>query len=571
MTLLNVLWEAVPDAGAVGRHVWQSTLFVGLCWFAALLLKHHRASIRYSLWLAASVKFLVPFSVLVGVGTYVAEFTNIRVVPEKWAATSNVASQVKAAEPSLSQSALPASIRDNESGRFQQILVGGWLAGVMSVAVWGFVRWRRLAARIGKETLSSDSRLMDMLRRVQSRYGWTKPVRLASSLSSIEPGVRGIVRPVMFLPAGITDQLTEAQLEAIIAHELCHVRRRDNLTSAIHVIVQTIFWFHPIVWWVGSRLVEERERSCDEHVLKMGSDPLVYASAILRVCEFYLALPLAIVSRVTGSNLKTRIEDIMTPRIIRKIGNRRKLLLVFAAVVLVVAPVLFGMATAPARTPQHSIPGLSIPSQTATTALKPIERATPTEPIAQVTPPAQTSVPPTPRSIPGAVPPASPAPRADYQVHAGDELDIVVWKQPELTRRIVVRPDGRIGVPLVGDVPAEGLTPTEVQKAVQEELKTFVSEPRVTVIVATAKKPQVTIQGLIVHPGAYLLEGRLTVLQLIAQAGGLSEFSKRDQITVFREEGGSVRRILFNYGTFLAGVNLDQNIVLKEDDIVIVP
>jgi polysaccharide export outer membrane protein len=150
-------------------------------------------------------------------------------------------------------------------------------------------------------------------------------------------------------------------------------------------------------------------------------------------------------------------------------------------------------------------------------------------------------------------------------------LDIVVWKQPELTRRVVIRPDGRIGVPLVGDVPAEGLTPMEVQNVVQKELKTFVSEPRVTVIVATAKKPKVTIQGSIVHPGAYLLEGRLTVLQLIAQAGGLSEFSKRDQIAVFREEGGSIRRFVFNYGTFLAGANLDQNLVLKEDDIVIVP
>jgi polysaccharide export outer membrane protein len=150
-------------------------------------------------------------------------------------------------------------------------------------------------------------------------------------------------------------------------------------------------------------------------------------------------------------------------------------------------------------------------------------------------------------------------------------LDIVVWKEPELTRRIVVRPDGRIGVPLIGDVSAEGLTPKKVQNAVEHELKTFLSEPRVTVIVATAKKPQVTIQGSVAHPGAYLLDNRLTVLQLIAQAGGLTEFSKRDQFAVFRQEGGVVRRLVFNYGTFLAGANLDQNIVLMEDDIVIVP
>jgi protein involved in polysaccharide export with SLBB domain/beta-lactamase regulating signal transducer with metallopeptidase domain len=575
MSPLNVLWEAVPSASALFHHLWQSTLFVGACWFAARLLNHNRASVRYSVWLAASVKFLVPLSVLVGVGSYAGDFTNIRVVPDKWVAGSNV----KTIEPYISQTAsqraLPLSSRNNGSGLVQRILVGGWLAGVAGVAIWGFVRWRHLAARIGKAMLSSESKERDALRKVQSRYGWTKPVRLALSPSSIEPGVRGIVRPVLFLPAGITNQLTEEQLETVIAHELCHVRRRDNLTSALHMIVQTVFWFHPIVWWVGSRIVEERERSCDEHVLKMGSDPQVYASAILRVCEFYLATPLAIVSRVTGSNLKTRIEDIMTPRITLKMGSGRKLLLAFAAVVFVATPVLFGMATAPARMTQNSLPSLSVPGQTATIALRPIEPPAPPASIAQARPPAavpvQTIPSPGVRATPLAVPPAVALPRADYQLHPGDELDIVVWKQPELTRRVVVRPDGKIGVPLVGDVPVEGLTPVAVQSAVQNELRRFIEEPHVTIIVATARKPQVTIQGAIAHPGAYSFEGRLTVLQLIAQAGGLSEFAKRDQISVFREEGGVVRRLLFDYGAFLAGANLDQNIVLKEDDIVIVP
>src|SRR3954467_15513812 len=100
MTLLNEFLDAVPNAGALGRHVWQSTLFVGLCWFAAVLFKHRSASLRYSLWLAASVKFLVPFSVLVGLGTYAVEFTNIRVVPENWTSNSNVAPQVKVVDPS---------------------------------------------------------------------------------------------------------------------------------------------------------------------------------------------------------------------------------------------------------------------------------------------------------------------------------------------------------------------------------------------------------------------------------------------------------------------------------------
>jgi polysaccharide export outer membrane protein len=134
-----------------------------------------------------------------------------------------------------------------------------------------------------------------------------------------------------------------------------------------------------------------------------------------------------------------------------------------------------------------------------------------------------------------------------------------------------VRPDGKIGLPLVGDVQAEGLKPRQVQDNIQDRLSSFISNPQVTVIVATVRKPQVTIQGAIHRPGAYAIEGRLTVLQLLALAGGLSEFAKRGQIAVFREEGTGVRRYVFDYDAYLAGTNLDQNIALKEDDIIMVP
>jgi protein involved in polysaccharide export with SLBB domain len=395
---------------------------------------------------------------------------------------------------------------------------------------------------------------------------------LALSASSIEPGLRGIVRPVLLLPAGIADRLSQDQLETIIAHELCHARRRDNLASAFHLIVQTIFWFHPFVWWIGSHLVDERERSCDEEVLKMGSDRKVYASAILRVCEFYLAESLATVSRVTGSNLTKRIEDIMTQRIVLQMGYGAKFLLASIAAAFVVTPILFGMATAPAVVGQRTVPSIPVSSQSSTVALRPVERPVSPTPVTQARPPApQATIPsPDPR-ITVENSPAVSTSRDDYRLRAGDELDVLVWKEPELRGRSLVRPDGKIGVPLVGDVPAEGLTPLEIQDAIQDQLRRFISEPHVTVIVATARKRQVTIQGAILRPGAYLLEGRLTVLQLIAQAGGLAEFAKRDQISVFREEGGAVQRYLFDYGAFLAGASLDQNIALKEDDIVIVP
>ena len=83
----------------------------------------------------------------------------------------------------------------------------------------------------------------------------------------------GIRQPILLWPASIADRLADDHIEAILAHELCHVARRDNLWAAVHMVVQTLFWFHPLVWWIGARLVDERERACDESVVAAGSEP----------------------------------------------------------------------------------------------------------------------------------------------------------------------------------------------------------------------------------------------------------------------------------------------------------
>ena len=573
MTALDTVLEGIPGIHALAAHVWQSTLFVAVCWLATLLLRHNRASTRYSIWMIASLKFLFPFSILVGIGAYVGSFTGLLAMPARGFVRSTVGPLLNVVEQPVSQLAAAPLARTNQAGlSFEQVVVAAWLLGAAAVAVGFVVRWRRLAARIGKTTLLTEGRELHALRSVQSRFGWAKPVRLGLSASSIEPGVRGIVRPVLLLPAGITDRLTGGQLETILAHELCHLRRRDNLASAFHLIVQTIFWFHPMVWWIGSRLVDERERSCDEYVLKMGSDPQIYASAILRVCEeFCLSEPLAIVSRVTGANLTRRIEDIMTNRMAAKMRLGGKLLLASGAVAFVVTPVLSGMTAAPRAASQPAVERLPVLSQAPTVAIGPVKvdvSPTLTAQAPPITPPA---TPADRRNTSPENSPASSASQGEYRVHAGDELDLFVWGEPLLGRRVLVRPDGKIGIPLVGDVPAAGLKPEEIRNSIRDELRPFISEPNVAVIVATVRKPQVTIQGAIARPGAYGLEGRATVVQLIALAGGLSEWAKRDQIAIFREEGGAVRRYLFDYSAFFAGTNLDQNIVLKEDDIVMVP
>ena len=135
-------------------------------------------------------------------------------------------------------------------------------------------------------------------------------------------------------------------MDAILAHELCHVRRHDNLTAMIHMIAQAIFWFHPLVWWLGSRLVEERERACDEEVLRLGSKPRAYAEGILNVYKLYVESPLPCVSGVTGSNLKRRIEAIMKNRRVLRLNFGKKLALSVAGIAALAAPIIVGLAKA---------------------------------------------------------------------------------------------------------------------------------------------------------------------------------------------------------------------------------
>ena len=139
------------------------------------------------------------------------------------------------------------------------------------------------------------------------------------------------------------------QLEGILAHEMWHVRSRDNLTATIHMLVEALFWFHPLVWWIGARLGDERERACDEYVLDVFGEPHEYAQGILNVCKLYVESPIACVSGVSGSNLKKRLEAIMINRIGRNLNPLRKTGLAVIAAGAVAAPFFAGMITAPVR------------------------------------------------------------------------------------------------------------------------------------------------------------------------------------------------------------------------------
>jgi uncharacterized protein (TIGR03435 family) len=162
----------------------------------------------------------------------------------------------------------------------------------------------------------------------------------------MEPGVFGIFRPVILLPEGLAGNLTPEQLEAILGHELRHVGYRDNLTAALHMCVETVFWFHPVIWCIGAKLTDERERDCDEAVLRQGSRPGDYARGIVHVCERYVESPLACASGIGGSDLKRRIREIMTWRGSMPMTFRGKAMLAAATVAAMATPFLIGVLRA---------------------------------------------------------------------------------------------------------------------------------------------------------------------------------------------------------------------------------
>ena len=341
---LSATWREI--APALGNHLWQSTVFALAAGLLTLLLRKNHARARYWLWLAASVKFLIPFSLLVNLGNLLSWSRASAVVKAPFYFAIEEVSQpfLQSATPVISPSG-SAIVSPNSLHWLPAVFITVWLCGSVAVLFTWCVRWRRVATAMREAAPLLEGREVDALRRLEPIAG--KPIEIVLSRASLEPGIFGIARPVLIWPEGISEHLEDAHLEAILAHEVWHVRRRDNLAAAVHMVVEAIFWFHPLVWWLGARLVEERERACDEDVVELGSERRVYAESILKVCEFCVGSPLACVSGVTGSDLKKRVVYIMSERIARKLNFTKKLLLSTAGVLALALPLLFGLMSAP--------------------------------------------------------------------------------------------------------------------------------------------------------------------------------------------------------------------------------
>jgi bla regulator protein BlaR1 len=313
------------------NHLWQSTLFAVATALVTLAFSKNRAQVRYCLWLSASIKFLVPFALLMGLGNGLSSLLAARKIATQLApaAVSLNLEQITHPFPDTS-SFVPSAPLTHTADWIPSAVLGMWVCGFLGVVLVRFRGWLHIRAAM------RASRPIDI----------QAVVAVRASPGFLEPGVVGFLRPILLLPEDILKRLPPSQLQAVLAHELSHIRRRDNLTAAIHMVVEAVFWFHPLVWWIGARLVEERERACDEAVLSLGSEPRDYAEAIVSVCKLYVESPLACVPGISGADLKKRIVRIMTQRLGYKLSLGRKLLLASAVLAVVGGPVLLGLLNA---------------------------------------------------------------------------------------------------------------------------------------------------------------------------------------------------------------------------------
>jgi bla regulator protein BlaR1 len=180
------------------------------------------------------------------------------------------------------------------------------------------------------------------------------PVRVTSG--ELPPGVFGVFRPVVLLPHAVLEELSPQQIQAVLAHEMCHVRRHDNLTAAVHKCVEVIFWFHPLVWWVGANLLREREVACDEAVIEQGYEQAVYAESILNVCRLGVAAQFSVMAASTGGSLKERLLSIMSEQRASPIDHGRFVLLFVAAMLTCYGPIAAGVVTGAIREASFSGP-----------------------------------------------------------------------------------------------------------------------------------------------------------------------------------------------------------------------
>ena len=323
-----VLWPALAE------HLWQATIVAGLCLLALPAFRGVGAKFRYALWVLAFVRFAIPQAFVAFVAGRLGFHPNF---------DNGLGTRLQQVSDTMVQVVRPPILADQQAAAFTSppaghpevysILTLIWIAGcALFLGRWWF-RQYRLARLLRVEGKEIGSELMSTLKSLKDKLGIRRRARLRVVWRGSEPGVYGIWRPVLVLPEDMTRQLGPTEIEAVLAHELVHVARRDNLWSNMQMLVCCIFWFYPVIWLLDRCLIAERERSCDERVIRALGNSQAYASGLIKIMSIGLGLQVAGVSSMAGANLKRRIENMKKTN--RKAGLPASILLSSVAVLTV--------------------------------------------------------------------------------------------------------------------------------------------------------------------------------------------------------------------------------------------
>lgn len=326
-------WPQVAD------HLWQATLFTLLILAATGALRRGPAQVRQTLWMMASLKLLIPSTFLV----MLAGSAGFDLLPIMAQVSQGNTSSIQTISEPVSTIAgsyeligvSSSAARHNELYCALSLL---WFTGSLALLVVWTIRRQRFLQELNRGDMILAGREFEIFRSAKAALGISMKVDLILAKCQTEPTVARVWKPVVMLPASICAHLDDEELEAIMLHELVHVKRRDNLIGNLQMMVCALLWFCPLVWFISRKLINEREEACDEKVLKVVGAPEAYASSILKVLRFSFGWKVAGVSGAgKGSNLRRRIKNIMSSNATRRSAASSR---VFAVVLIGVAVML---------------------------------------------------------------------------------------------------------------------------------------------------------------------------------------------------------------------------------------
>ena len=316
-------------------HLWETTLFVGLVALGVRLLKRAPASTRYWFWLLAAVKLLVPSVLLAWLVSEIPLAAPALSPPSLEQSTHGA----PASDPGrpvyeilkpllLSQPAVAQPVSAAVHNELYCTLTLTWLAGF----VFFVVRWAKGALSLAWSVKISygivSSREREILKRVRSWLLLKQDVDILVSANVTEAGLWGIWKPTVLLPEEAACRLSDEELEAVMLHELLHVERRDNLAVILQRAIMALLWFYPLAWLIDRKLSEERERACDEEVLRLRQSPEAYFSGILKVVRACVEQRLVGTSSIGGSSLKRRMVHLLSTGPPSKLGVLERALII---------------------------------------------------------------------------------------------------------------------------------------------------------------------------------------------------------------------------------------------------